>query len=86
MNTPVTEPAASTLTTPSDREVRIERVFDAPRELVWRALTEPSCWRSGGAAATSSSSSGWKSSAAATGASSSTPPRASTGSRGATAR
>jgi uncharacterized protein YndB with AHSA1/START domain len=32
---------ASILTTPSDREVHIERVFDAPRELVWRAFTEP---------------------------------------------
>lgn len=27
--------------TPSDRVVRIERIFDAPRELVWRAWTEP---------------------------------------------
>ena len=24
-----------------DREVRIERIFDAPRHLVWRAFTEP---------------------------------------------
>jgi uncharacterized protein YndB with AHSA1/START domain len=24
-----------------DRQIRIERVFDAPRERVWRALTEP---------------------------------------------
>ena len=30
-----------TVTTPSDREIRIERVFDAPRELVWRAHTDP---------------------------------------------
>ena len=29
------------LTTPSDREIRIERVFDAPRDLVWRAFTDP---------------------------------------------
>jgi uncharacterized protein YndB with AHSA1/START domain len=29
------------ISTPADREVRIERVFDAPRELVWRAFTEP---------------------------------------------
>jgi uncharacterized protein YndB with AHSA1/START domain len=28
-------------TTPSDREVHIERVFDAPRDAVWRAFTEP---------------------------------------------
>ena len=41
MSTPVQEPAASVLTTPSDREVRIERDFDAPRDLVWRAFTEP---------------------------------------------
>jgi uncharacterized protein YndB with AHSA1/START domain len=41
MSPSVKEPAASTLTTPSDREVRVERVFDAPRELVWRAFTEP---------------------------------------------
>jgi len=32
---------ASTLTLPSDREIVIERVFDAPRELVFRAYTEP---------------------------------------------
>jgi uncharacterized protein YndB with AHSA1/START domain len=29
------------LTMPSDREVRFERIFDAPRDLVWRAFTEP---------------------------------------------
>ena len=29
------------LTTPSDREIRVERIFDAPRERVWRAYTEP---------------------------------------------
>jgi uncharacterized protein YndB with AHSA1/START domain len=29
------------VTTPSDREILITRVFDAPRELVWRAFTEP---------------------------------------------
>ena len=31
----------ATVTTPADREIRIERVFDAPRERVWRALTDP---------------------------------------------
>lgn len=31
----------ATLTTPSDRELRIERIFDAPRPRVWRAITEP---------------------------------------------
>jgi uncharacterized protein YndB with AHSA1/START domain len=30
-----------TLTTPSDREIRVERIFAAPRELVWRAITDP---------------------------------------------
>ncbi len=31
----------ATLTTPSDREIRMERVFDATRARVWRALSEP---------------------------------------------
>jgi uncharacterized protein YndB with AHSA1/START domain len=30
-----------TVTTPSDREIAMIRVFDAPRRLVFRALTEP---------------------------------------------
>jgi uncharacterized protein YndB with AHSA1/START domain len=33
--------AATTLTTPSDREVSIARVFDAPRRLVWEVWTNP---------------------------------------------
>jgi uncharacterized protein YndB with AHSA1/START domain len=32
---------ATTVTTPSDREFRIERVFAAPRDRVWRAMTDP---------------------------------------------
>lgn len=32
--------ARAKVTTPSDREIRIERVFDAPRSRVWRAMTE----------------------------------------------
>jgi uncharacterized protein YndB with AHSA1/START domain len=28
------------VTTPSDREIEITRIFDAPRELVWRTFTE----------------------------------------------
>ena len=32
---------ASTLTLPSDREIVMERVFDAPRELVFKAYTDP---------------------------------------------
>ena len=31
----------ATLSTPNDRELRIERIFDAPRPRVWRAMTEP---------------------------------------------
>src|SRR5688572_6799905 len=31
----------ATLTTPSDREIRTERIFNAPRDKVWRAFTEP---------------------------------------------
>jgi uncharacterized protein YndB with AHSA1/START domain len=33
--------SALTVTTPSDREIVMTRVFDAPRELVWRAFTDP---------------------------------------------
>lgn len=29
------------VTTPSEREIRMTRTFDAPRRLVWRAWTEP---------------------------------------------
>lgn len=29
------------ITTPTDREILIERAFNAPRERVWRAFTEP---------------------------------------------
>ena len=31
----------TTFSTPSDREVRFTRTFDAPRELVWKAWTTP---------------------------------------------
>jgi uncharacterized protein YndB with AHSA1/START domain len=31
----------TTLTTPSERELVVTRVFDAPRELVWEAWTNP---------------------------------------------
>ena len=42
MMTPKTEPATrAKVTTPSDREIRIERVFNAPPERVWRAMTDP---------------------------------------------
>jgi uncharacterized protein YndB with AHSA1/START domain len=33
---------ALTVTTPSDREIAMTRVFDAPRELVFKAYTDPS--------------------------------------------
>ena len=29
------------MTAPAEREIRIERIFAAPRETVWRACTEP---------------------------------------------
>ncbi|HEX6806603.1 MAG TPA: SRPBCC family protein [Gemmatimonadaceae bacterium] len=29
------------VTTPAERQIRIERVFDAPRDRVWRAFTDP---------------------------------------------
>ena len=32
---------AAKVSTPADREIRIEREFDAPRDTVWRAFTEP---------------------------------------------
>lgn len=34
-------PAPAVVTTPTDREIRIERDFHAPRAKVWRAMTEP---------------------------------------------
>jgi uncharacterized protein YndB with AHSA1/START domain len=36
-NTPSRQGA--TVTTPSDREIRMERIFNAPRERVWKAIT-----------------------------------------------
>jgi uncharacterized protein YndB with AHSA1/START domain len=42
MSTPVQESAGtSAVTTPTDRDIRIERVFNAPRERVWQAYTDP---------------------------------------------
>jgi uncharacterized protein YndB with AHSA1/START domain len=29
------------VSTPADREIRIERIFDAPRDRVWHAVTDP---------------------------------------------
>ncbi|MDF1504888.1 SRPBCC family protein [Roseisolibacter sp. H3M3-2] len=36
-----TDAPTHVLSTPSDREIRVERVFAAPRALVWRAMTDP---------------------------------------------
>ncbi|MDE3126597.1 MAG: SRPBCC family protein [Gemmatimonadota bacterium] len=38
---PRSRPAKATVTILGEREVRIERIFNAPRERVWRAMTEP---------------------------------------------
>ena len=41
MNT-LKEPTVKAMTsTPSDREIRMERIFNAPRERVWKAMTTP---------------------------------------------
>jgi uncharacterized protein YndB with AHSA1/START domain len=37
----VTNPRRLRITTPSDREIAMSRAFDAPRELVFEALTRP---------------------------------------------
>jgi uncharacterized protein YndB with AHSA1/START domain len=37
----MTTPGTLTVTTPSDREIVMTRAFDAPRKLVWEALTTP---------------------------------------------
>ena len=42
---------ALSMTTPTERELRFERIFDFPRELVWKAYTDPSLiaqWYGGG--------------------------------------
>ena len=36
-----TKSGESIVTTPSDREIRCERIFDAPLDRVWRAYTDP---------------------------------------------
>jgi len=41
MNTAIGAPSRALLSTPSDREFRLERFFHAKRERVWKALTEP---------------------------------------------
>lgn len=34
-------PARATITTPSDREIHVERIFNATPDRVWRAMTDP---------------------------------------------
>ncbi len=42
MSTRIREPAGpAKVTTPSDREIRIERIFNASRERLWKAFTDP---------------------------------------------
>jgi len=41
MNTATATAGETVLTTPSDRSIRIERTFEAPREKVWNAFTRP---------------------------------------------
>jgi uncharacterized protein YndB with AHSA1/START domain len=41
MSADTKKPAETKVTTPSDREIAIERVFDAPRERVYAAFTDP---------------------------------------------
>src|SRR5688572_24732147 len=42
MTTILKEPAVKAITTaPSDREIRMERIFNAPRARVWKAMTTP---------------------------------------------
>lgn len=41
MSTAQNAPAPLAVTKPSDREIRLERVFAAARDRVWRAYTEP---------------------------------------------
>lgn len=33
--------AKATVTTPADREIHVERIFNAPRDRVWKAMTDP---------------------------------------------
>jgi uncharacterized protein YndB with AHSA1/START domain len=42
MNNPAKRSEKAKLTTPSDRTIHIERIFDAPRHRVWAAFTVPS--------------------------------------------
>ncbi len=41
MQTATASAPRTKVTTPADREIHIERVFNAPRERVWKAMTDP---------------------------------------------
>jgi len=42
MTTPMTQSSPKAkVTTPADREIHIERIFNAPRDRVWAAMTDP---------------------------------------------
>jgi len=41
MNTAIGAPARAILSTPNEREIRLERTFNSKRERVWQAMTEP---------------------------------------------
>ena len=41
MTSPQQSTATATVTTPAEREIRIERIFDAPRERVFGVYTDP---------------------------------------------
>jgi uncharacterized protein YndB with AHSA1/START domain len=41
MSTSETVRMAAKVTTPTDREIHIERIFNAPRDRAWRAMTNP---------------------------------------------
>ncbi len=41
------------VSTPSEREIRLERILNASRDRVWRALTDPTLAANGGVAETS---------------------------------
>jgi uncharacterized protein YndB with AHSA1/START domain len=46
------QPRPITITAPGEREIRFERIFNAPRDVVWSAFTDPTLvaeWWGGGA-------------------------------------
>jgi uncharacterized protein YndB with AHSA1/START domain len=41
MTTTANTTTKATITAPAEREIHIERIFNAPRERVWKAMTDP---------------------------------------------